>query len=166
MTKAERMSEIAFTSALGPEHKDELERLLFFNGNQAKVSATVTLVAERYGVPRIHGDDERLRIELESQPTQSLFAVRRTGDTTAPVGVVVYTREEDALVVLFLAVHEHYSSRGPNADQRLVMRISHQLQAIARRVRGVSSLVLFIGRPAPTRITVKRPRPPSARVRS
>lgn len=148
------MSEIAFTSALGSEHKDELERLLFFNTNQAKVTRTVTLVAERYGVPKILIADDRLRIELESGQAQTLFAVRGTGHREAPVGVLIYTREEDALLVLFLAVHEDYSSRGPNADQRLLMRMTNELKGIARRVRGVSSVVLFMGRPTPTRISV------------
>jgi hypothetical protein len=149
------MPEIMFISTLGAEHKDELERLLFFNGNQAKVSEAVSLVAERYGVPRIQVVDERLWIGLESAQAQTLFAVRRTGNVVEPVGVVVYTREEDALVVLFLAVHEHYASRGPKADRRLLMRMTHELKAIARRVKGVGSVVLFVGRSTPTRIAVR-----------
>jgi hypothetical protein len=149
------MFDIAFTSTLGPEHKHALERLLFFNDNQAKASEAVLLVTRRYGVPRIQIVSERLRIGLESAQVQTLFAVRRTGPTVEPVGVVVYTREEDALVVLFVAVHEHYSSRGPKADRRLLMRMTHELKAIARRVKGVGSLVLFVGRSTPTRVAVR-----------
>lgn len=151
------MAEIVFTSRLGPEHKDELERLLFFNGNQGKVSASVSRIAERYGVPRIQLVDERLWIALDSSvEAQSLFAVRQTRAGPEPVGVVVYTREEDAFVVLFVAVHEHYSARGPMADRRLLLRMTTELRTIARRVKGVRSVVLFIGRAAPLRLAVDR----------
>jgi hypothetical protein len=153
------MSEIAFTSALGREHKDELERLLFFNDNQAKVSEAVVLVTERYGAPRILVESEQLRVGLEAASVQTLFAVRRTGATAAPVGVMVYTREADTLVVLFLAVHEHYSSRGPQARHRLLLRMTSELKLIARRVRGISALVLFVGRSTPTRIAIPRAAP-------
>lgn len=150
------MSEISFTSVLGQEHKQELERLLFFNDNQAKVSDAVMLIAERYGAPRVQVVAERLRVGLESAQAQTLFAVRRAAAGVEPVGVMVYTREEDALVVLFLAVHEHYASRGPKADQRLLMRMTTELRGIARRVKGIASLVLFVGRAAPTRIAIAR----------
>lgn len=150
------MSEIAFTSVLGREHKQELERLLFFNGNQAKVTDAVTLVAERYGAPRVQVVAERLRVVLEPVQAQTLYAVRRTDDGVEPVGVMVYTREDDALVVLFLAVHEDYASRGPRADRRLLMRMTGELRSIARRVRGIGWVVLFVGRSAPTRIAIAR----------
>jgi len=151
------MSEIVFTSALRPTHKDELERLLFFNANQARVSASVSLIAERYGVPRIQVVEDHLRIELDSPvEAQTLYAVQRTASSVEPVGVVVYTREEDAFVVLFVAVHEDFTARGPLADRRLLMRITDELRAIARRVRGVRSLVMFMGRPAPLRLSVDR----------
>lgn len=156
------MSEIAFTSVLGPEHKQELERLLFFNDNQAKVSDAVMQVAGRYGTPRVQVVAERLRVGLESVQPQTLFAVRRTGAGVEPVGVMVYTREGDALVVLFLAVHEHYASRGPKADQRLLMRMTGELRALAQRVRGIASLVLFVGRSTPTRIAIAREAAPAA----
>lgn len=150
------MSDVAFTSVLGPEHKQELERLLFFNDNQAKVSDLVMLVAERYGTPRVQVVSDRLRVGLETTQAQTLFAVRRTADGVEPVGVVVYTREADALLVLYLAVHEHYASRGLRADQRLLLRITGELRGIARRVKGISSLVLFVGRSTPTRIAIAR----------
>jgi len=163
------MSEIAFTSVLGGEHKQELERLLFFNGNQAKVSDAVTLVAQRYGTPRVQVVGERLRVGLDSVQPQTLFAVRRAAAGIEPVGVMVYTREDDALVVLFLAVHEDYASRGPKADRRLLMRMTGELRGLARRVKGITSVVLFVGRSTPTRIAIARdtggavPRPAAPR---
>jgi len=150
------MSELAFTSVLGGEHKQELERLLFFNDNQLKVSDAVMVVARRYGTPRVQVVSERLRVGLDSVQPQTLFAVRRSASKVEPVGVMVYTRENDALVVLFLAVHEDYASRGPKANQRLLMRMTGELRGIARQVKGITSVVLFVGRSTPTRIAISR----------
>lgn len=152
------MSEIAFTSTLGHEHKDELERLLFFNGNQARVSDAVSHVAQRYGVPRITTAGERLRIEIESPvEAQTLFVLHQTPAEVALVGVLVYTRQHDAFVVLFVAVHEDFTARGAMADLRLLLRMTDQLRAIGRRVKGVGSVLMFLGRPTPVRLAVDRP---------
>lgn len=154
------MPEIAFTSLLAREHKDELERLLFFNDNQAKVSEEVVAIAERYGAPRVLVEGEHLRVGLDAAAVQTLFAVRHAGPLAEPVGVMVYTRDDDALVVLFLAVHEDYASRGPRADQRLLLRMTGELRAIGRRVKGIASLVMFVGRSQPLRIAIPRVSPP------
>jgi hypothetical protein len=88
---------------------------------------------------------------------QVLFAVRRVeAGGVAPVGVVVYTREDDALVVLFLAIHEDFTARGPMGDRRLLLRMTDELRAIARRVKGVRSVLVFVGRPTPMRLPVGR----------
>ncbi len=152
------MSEIVFTSSLGLEHRDELERLLFFNDNQSRASEGVMFVARRYGLPRISANAERLRVELDSEvQTQTLFAVHRTTRGDGPIGVVVYTREEDAFVVLFVALHEEFSIGGAMADRMLLVRMKDEVAAIARRVRGISTLVMYTGRPRPIRIALHRP---------
>lgn len=151
------MSDIAFTSTLAQEHRDELERLLFFNRNQSRVSNGVEFVAQRYGIPRVNVVGEGLRVELASQlATQTLFVVEHGPAGASPIGVVTYTRDEGTLLVLFVAVHEDYSSRGVRAGDMLLVQIVRELKSIARRVRGVSSLVLYVGREKPTHIVLRR----------
>lgn len=151
------MVDIAFTSSISVEHRDEVERMLFFNGNQAKVVDSVELVTERYGMPRLRVVADRLRIAMESHDPQTLFAVAQDGERTTPVGGAVYLREGDTLQVLFVAVHEDYSTDGEHGDVGLLRRMVAELTGIARRVRGVAALSIYFGRPTPTRIVIRRP---------
>lgn len=148
--------DIAFTSTLPAAHRDDIERLLFFNGNQRRVVRSVEFVAKRYGIPRIRVVGEHLRIGLDPHEPQTLFAVEREQDEQHPIGVVVYVREGDALVVLFVAVDEAYSSRGERADLGLLRRLIAEIEGAARRVRGISTVAVYFGRTTPTRITVRR----------
>lgn len=151
------MSEILYASSLSAAHRQEVEEILFFNANQGRTSETVAFVAERYGLPRVMVDEERLRVELASAvEAQTLFAILREGGRDRPVGVVVYTREDDAFVVLFVAVHEEFSSRGARAGRKVLLHMTNEVKAIARRVKGVDSLLVYLGRTTPTRIRVSR----------
>lgn len=149
---------ISFTSALAPEHRDELERLLFFNANQARVSDGVSFVAKRFGIPRVNVVGERLRVEVASRIcTQSLFVVDKRRRADRPIGVIVYTRERGTLVVLFVAVHEEYAAGGTHADQGLLVRIVAQMRRIAKRIRGVERLRVYVGQREPMELRVRRP---------
>lgn len=157
------MPQIVYSSSLDEAHRDEVEQILFFNAHQGRTSEAVTFVAERYGVPRVATDDDgRLRVGLASSvQTQTLFALLREGEREGArdraVGVVVYTREDDAFVILFVAVHEEFSSRGARAGLRVLLQMTNEIKAIARRVKGVDSLLVYLGRTTPTRVRVGRP---------
>lgn len=151
------MPDVVFTSSISVEHRDEVERMLYFNDNQAKVVGGVEVVTARYGMPRLRVVEDRLRIAMESHEPQTLFAVVAEGERTAPVGAAVYLREGDTLQVLFVAVHEDYCSDGEYGDVGLLRRIVAELTGIARRVRGVAALSIYFGRPTPTRIVIRRP---------
>lgn len=155
------MPQIVYSSSLDEAHRDEVEQILFFNAHQGRTSEAVAFVAERYGVPRVATDDDgRLRVGLASSvQTQTLFALLREGERDRAVGVVVYTREDDAFVILFVAVHEEFSSRGNRAGLRVLLQMTNEIKAIARRVKGVDSLLVYLGRTTPTRVRVGRPTP-------
>ncbi|MEM9454034.1 MAG: hypothetical protein AAGF11_07635 [Myxococcota bacterium] len=151
------MADLVFTSILGAEHRDDLERLLFFNENQARASDGVSFVVERYGTPRIQSDNERLHVALDSSvQTQTLFVITRVRGEIRPIGVVVYTREADTLVVLFVAVDSEFSGRGIRGHGMVLVRMIGEIKAIARRVRGISRVLVYMGRATPTRITIRR----------
>lgn len=150
------MPELTFTSSLSAVHRDDVERLLFFNPNQARVAASVLVVVKRYGVPRLRVQADRVSIAVEPHEPQTLFVVERDAGEQYPVGLAVYLREGDKLVVLFVAVDETYVGRGQHGDVGLLRRIVDELGAIAGRVRGVATLEVYFGRATPTRIPVKR----------
>ncbi len=149
------VDELVFSSRIGLEHKDELERLLFFNGNQARVVDGVAFVVQQFGIPRIRSEAGSLRIALASgRESQTLFVLDRGELGDDLVGVVVYLRDADALVALFVAVHEEYAIAGQRGERNLTLRILDELKAIGRRVKGVRELRVFLGRRTPARLTL------------
>ncbi len=152
------MSELVVTSTLGAEHRDELERLLFFNENQERASEGVTHVVNRYGAPKIQVHQERLRVGLDSEAQpQTLYAIAQSEGGVRPVGVVVYIREEDQLVVLFVAVDGQYASRGAKGNRQVFSRMIGAVKSNALRVRGINAVLVYMGRSTPTRIKLRRP---------
>ncbi|MEM6993418.1 MAG: hypothetical protein AAF721_23090 [Myxococcota bacterium] len=155
------MFEPQYTSVLGLQCRDALERLLFFNDNQARASEGVSAVVRRYGSPRIGVEEGRLRVGLgEHVAAQSLYVVIPTGTGIRPIGALVYTREDDKLVVLFVAVDGEYASRGPRSHTMLLSKMVGELKRLATRVRGIAALEVYLGRPTPTRIAIRRPSTP------
>ena len=151
------MAEIAFTSLLGLDHRDQVERLLFFNENQSRSSEAVAYVVERYGMPKLRAEDDRLRVDLASEVSvQTLYAVRPTPGGPSPVGVAVYTRDADALIVRLTAIHEDYSAGGVFARHRVLVQLIAEIKRIARSVRGIERVVVYVGRRTPARLSVRR----------
>lgn len=149
---------LILTSRLDVAHRDELERLLFYNGNQLKVRRGASLAIERYRAPRVSVEGGRLWVTFDSGiATQCLFAMDRAGPDGRPVGTAVYTREADALAVLLLAVHEDYARGGARAGAMLFARLVDELLCVARRIKGIATVRLFLADP-PIALSVRRPR--------
>jgi hypothetical protein len=135
-----------FTSALDRSYLPSLERLLFYNANQAGIEPEVQSVIERYGVPRIVEDSGKLRVVCsEAVPTQSLYALEPSDAAQPLIGIIVYTREMDTLAVLHLAVREDYTQRARPARTSLLLDMVDEVCNIGRRVKGVESVAVFPG---------------------
>ncbi len=151
------MTELALTSTLEAAHEPAIERLLFFHPDQDRSVECIRHVVERYGRPKLRIVRDRIVVEVASRvQTQTLFVTATTPEGDMPVGIMVYTREGDAFVVLFVVVHEAFCRDGPRASERLLQRMVTELQAIARRVKGVERLVLYLGRKTPVSMRVRR----------
>lgn len=150
------MQSILFTSALDVRYRHALERLLFYNGNQKAASDAILLAIERFGSPRIEAKGNRLWVSLDSGiEAQCLFVLDLSQAGAPLVGVVVYTRDGDTLAILFVAVREDYSIGGARARELLFFRIVDEVRNVGRRIRGISSITMFLRGDAPARIPVK-----------
>jgi len=148
----------AFSSTLPVEHRQEAERILFFNLQQEKVKDGIRVVSETYGLPKLVVDGERLHLVVSKDVSvQALFVTARSrGGEEDPVGAIVFTREDNALIALYMAVHEDFSAAGPRADAKLMIKMLKELEGIARRVRGVDVLKLYLGGQTPVAKKVRR----------
>jgi hypothetical protein len=143
------MTNLVFTSILGTGHREELERLLFFNQNQDKFRTEVPPLIERYGMARVKAQNDGLRVVLDSSPEpQTLYMVERFNAGERLFGVMVYLREGDTLSLVIAAAHEEY--RGPP----LVWKMVDVLCDIARRVKGIRWVTVFPGTQRERRLLV------------
>lgn len=136
---------VTFTSKVAIEHRPTLERLLFFNGCQGRVTRGIVDVIDRYGPPEIQPDGEWLRVRLAGlTDVQSLFAVETT--TGRPIGVAVYTRADlEHVTVLHLGLNEEYCAGGEREGLNLLLRLMKEIRRSSRRVKGVRRLSVLYG---------------------
>jgi len=149
------MCKLTFTSVLNGAYHDALERIFYHNEQQQKLADAILKAVERYGVPRITNKNGQLRILFDSglEP-QTLFAMEEGRDGMELVGVIVYTREIDALVVAFIAIREDYTCHEARGDRMLAQRFFDELRGIGRRVKGIKSIRVWLRGPAPVSIPV------------
>jgi hypothetical protein len=139
------MRDIRLSSVLGRSFRDELERIVFFNPEQALSTGTLVDLVRRYGVPEIIEDHGRLRFRSRGLGLlQTLFALDGTDGAEHLVGVAMFTRRRRRdLVVVHLAVHEDYTSRGRWSSEAVVAQLIAAIRKSALRTRGVKSLVIL-----------------------
>ena len=120
---------ITFASKVAIEHREALERLLFFNGCQDRVARGIVDVIDRFGPPEIVVDGDGLRVQVSelSSGVQSLFAV--DAHTGRPLGVAVYLRADlEHVTVLHLGLSEEYCSGGERQSLNLLLRLLKEIR--------------------------------------
>jgi hypothetical protein len=138
------MRRIRISSVLRGSFRDELERIVFFNPEQSLVTARLIDLVHRYGVPVIvdEGDLLRFRVDVFGM-LQTLYALDCTEPPERLVGVVMFTRPRPrsaSLVVLHLAAHEDYTSRGKWSGESVVAQLIGAVRELGLRTRGVRRL--------------------------
>ena len=137
---------VTFTSKVAIEHRETLERLLFFNGCQDRVLQGIVDVIDRFGPPEIQVDGEWLRVQVSelANGVQSLFAIEAA--TGRPLGVAVYMRADlEHVTVLHLGLSEEYCAGGEREGLNLLLRLMKEIRRSSRRVKGVRRLSVLYG---------------------
>lgn len=147
--------DVRFASSLPGEYRAALEKLVFAHPLQGRMRLSILDNIHAHGVPRIAGADA-LRVEIERIPAvQNLFVLAETGSRANLLGFVLYTRADDFLDILFLAVRQAFTAGGRLARFGLTYRIMDELKRIARRVRGVAGVRLRYRRCPPLVLPVE-----------
>lgn len=136
-----------FTSRLTRDHREELERLLFFNPQQNRYAAEIMQVIEDNGVPKIVMDHDVVRIRIgEKGDTHSIFAL--TGPPQEKlVGVILfYHTANEQITILHIAVDHEYSFGGVHADALLTFKLIEAVEHLAAKVKGVTRVGIVYGR--------------------
>jgi hypothetical protein len=139
------MREIRISSLLRTSFRDELERIVFFNPEQGLVTGRLVDLVHRYGVPEIVDETGCLRFRLSALGMlQTLYALDGTDaaeEAEHLVGVAMFTRlRRTSIVVVHIAVHEDYTSRGKWRGEAVVAQLITAIRTLASRTRGVKTL--------------------------
>jgi hypothetical protein len=139
------MRDIRLSSMLGRAFRGELERIVFFNPEQNLIIGTLVDLVRRYGVPEVVEADGGLRFRLKGLGmVQTLYAFDGTAGPERLVGVAMFTRlRRRNLVVVHLAVHEDYTSRGKWSSAAVVAQLITAIRKAGLRTRGVKSLIIL-----------------------
>jgi hypothetical protein len=136
------MRTIRISSVLHGSFRDELERIVFFNPEQNLITGRLVDLVHRYGVPVIvdEGDSLRFRVDAFGM-LQTLYALDCTEPQERLVGVAMFTRlRRTSMVVLHLAAHQDYTSRGKWSSEAVVAQLIGAIRTLSLRTRGVRSL--------------------------
>lgn len=139
------MSNICFTSVLDRCYRSSLEELLFFNPNQHKLSRESLAVIEWYGTPRILVKCNKLRIVCDGFVPQTLYALDVSNKLQSLVGVVVYTREQESLIILHIAIRKDHTQKDNPDAKPLLMDIINKVRDIGRHIIGIKLIMIFPG---------------------
>lgn len=136
------MRKIRITSLLPRSYRDELERIVFFNPEQGLITGTLVDLVRRYGVPAIVEDGDHLRFRASAfGMLQTLYAMDSDEEPERLVGLAMFTRaKRGGMLVLHLAVHEDYSSRGKWGGEAVVAQLFAAIRNLSLQTRGVQSL--------------------------
>lgn len=132
-----------FTSELGREYSQTLERLVFFNPNQAKLIPELESVVREYGSPAIEVSGNHLKITTTKLPDLQTLFVLKDSLITKLAGVVVYIREGNALRVLFFALDPRIAYL-PGRQDCVLGEILDQMRLIGGQIKGVDWLVVHL----------------------
>ena len=136
---------VTFVSRIAEEHRQTLERLLFFNGCQGRVAQGIVEAIDKYGPPEIQSEGGWLRVRVAGLPdVQSLFAVDSA--TGQPIGVAVYVRADlEHVAVLHLGLGEEYCAGGEREGWNLLLRFMKEIRRSSKRMKGVRRLSVLYG---------------------
>ena len=114
-----------FSSTINPNQRETLERVFFYNKNQAEYYFDIKHLIESYGPPRIVEEIDRLYLNFEKIDCQNIFIIIDHN----LVGLAIYYRDSlDNIDLVHVAVDEKYSSTGKYADKLLVLQMINELK--------------------------------------
>lgn len=131
---------INFKSEIGESYREILETLLYFNTQQRKVISGIESAIDKYGLPKIIKENNKLKITLEKiESPQTIFAF----DNEDLVGLIIFHRETfDNIVILHIAISEKYSLIN-NQSFSLAIALIEELKKKAKNIKGVKTLSIY-----------------------
>jgi len=158
------LSQIVFCSDLSAEHKESLNDLLFFNREQSKFSRGIVASIEKYGLPIIFENNNKLSIALEKiDDVQSIFAINKELDKSTAyipdelIAVMIFFRESiDCIALIHIAVKENYTFLSSKGQSYLATDLLFRLKDIAKHLKNIEYIKIYYHNVEPKLLRIKK----------
>jgi hypothetical protein len=122
---------ISFKKKLPLSFKKDLEKIFFFNQNQAKHLDAIQKSIDSYGLMKIVERDNFLTLEFEKSNPESLFALDGDGFNASFLGVICYEFTGDVCEIYHIAVDPECTFSGSFEPEMITYRLVEKVRKIA-----------------------------------
>jgi hypothetical protein len=142
-----RVMNVSFQSAVSPDYRAALERLVFFNPRQHHARDAIVDALDCYGALAIANGPDGLGVTVSMRPdAQCLFIMVPRRDRVDLAGGLVYLRTSLVeLKILHIAIAARYCAR-PRLSLDLVKHLLRTVRATAHRLRGIERVTVLYRR--------------------
>ena len=133
------LASIEFFSWIPATMKPSIERLFFFNPQQAVLKSRIRDTVVATGIPYLVEDSGRVQLAVESGRLQCLFACSSESEL---LGIALYDRPEAARLRICHLVVEPQFSQGGKEKEGLAFAIIERVRLIGRSISGVELIQL------------------------
>ena len=138
---------VSVQSAVSPDYRAALERLVFFNPRQHHARDAIVDALDSYGALAIANGPDGLGVTVSMRPdAQCLFVmVPQRGRLDLAGGLVYLRTSRVELEILHIAIAARYCAR-PRVSLDLVKHLLRTVRATAHRLRGIERVTVLYRR--------------------
>ena len=132
------LSRYKFYSSLPSSFKNDLEKLFFFNKEQAVVYSKIEIALEKYGNPKIINIDNNIWIVLEKMnDCQNLILLENNEGKFNILGIALHSRvSKNRAEVIHLAIDQERN----NEDLDILSKLMGEIFRIYKRIKGIETI--------------------------
>jgi hypothetical protein len=137
---------IHFRSKIDSGLRERLERIFFFNWNQSRYAARITMSVQEYSKPVIEdeGDDEIALVFQDRSIGQTLHVFDSESPDAALIGVVMYERDSpEQITIIHLALHEQCREIFKKEKVNVAGVVIEELFLLFRKIKGVERVRIY-----------------------
>ena len=137
--------EIFFKSKIHISYKEELDRLFFFNGNQARYTDIVEQSIRDYDTPVLKEYHNNVAIVFDNPKMgQTLHIMDSNGKDAELLGVILYTREShNTITIVHFVLHEQCNIIFKKSRINIALVVLEQLFSIFKKLKGVNQVKIY-----------------------
>jgi len=119
---------VFFKKSLTSNFKNTVEKILFFNAHQHRRKKQIEKTIEKYGIPTIQIENDRLKIVFDHFiHYPSLYVLDGNSLNAALLGLLIYKIDADICQIIHIAINEYCMSK-IKEEELILFRLLEKLR--------------------------------------